>query len=239
MTTYRDYTTILPEAIAQGGVITRAQMRRLGITDDSIHRMTQVEDGLAPVIRGVYIIPPVFVDNLWDFYTVYYHALEPALFSREKIYPEQAAQYGVMSHYAAAAIHECAVLTDECYFTARKPHNIPRTVTIVAPLDPSEITVIEGLPVTTLERTTQDFGRLTMDGEHRARWMDFLYLEHEWPREKILNLIGEKASTSPSTTASSCPMSKPVIFFRQTAHEHVVYQVSARPVSRIDKEEST
>lgn len=35
-----------------------------------------------------------------------------------------------------------------------------------------DVVVIEGMPVTSVERTTYELGRWLMDGEHRSRWVD-------------------------------------------------------------------
>src|SRR5699024_1019148 len=41
-----------------------------------------------------------------------------------------------------------------------------------ARLVPEDVVVIEGLPVTSVARTTYELGRWLMDGEHRSRWVD-------------------------------------------------------------------
>lgn len=189
-----DFVKILPEAVEQDGIITRAQMHRLGLRDDAIHRLCQEQDGLCQAIRGVYVIPPLLTATIWDAYAIRYHALEPALFLREKATPELAAKYGAISHVTAGDMHECTSLPMECHLTSPKRRRIQGAHTHISTLTPEDITIIDGLPVTTLERTTRDLGRMQMDGEHRARWIDFLYNEHGWPKERTATLIGPKAA---------------------------------------------
>lgn len=194
MTMYSDYVKILHVAYEQDGIVTRAQMHRIGIRDDAIHRMCANEDGLRQVIRGVYVTPALAYGYLWDMYAISYHALEPALFLYEKNHPEQAAKHGVISHFTAADMHGCTTLPMECHLTCGKRRQIRGAHTHISRLAPEDVTIIDGLPVTTLERTTRDLGRIVMDGEHRARWMDFLHLEHGWTCEKITSLIGARAT---------------------------------------------
>lgn len=194
MGSYGDFVTILSEACEQDGIITRAQMHRLGVRDDAIRRMCANENGLRHVLRGVYVVPALACGYMWDMYALFFHALEPSLFLWEKRMPQQAASFGALSHFAAATMHGCTVVPDDVHLTAPKRRSIYGAYTHTSVLDSEDITIIDGLPVTTLERTTRDLGAIVMDGEHRARWMDFLYLEHGWTREKITSLIGERAT---------------------------------------------
>lgn len=194
MSVYADYITVQRLAFEQWGIVTHAQLQRLQIADSSIRQMLTNDEGLLKQMRGVYMVPLLSIDTQWDWEHVGFQALQPALFLREKNTPELAARFGVISRYTAALIHGCIDLPGGIYLTAPRRHRLAQVFTHRAPLKSEDITIIDGLPVTSLERTTRDLGTMAMDGEHRARWMSFLVTDKGWHPQDVLDMIGPDAA---------------------------------------------
>lgn len=144
---------------------------------------------------GMYLVIGL-LDTWWEDTHLAFHLLRPELFSWEKTSPEQAAAHGAVSHFSAAELHGCTVLPMEMHLTVPVPQHIDGVHLHTAPLPPSDLTVIDGLPVTSLERTTRDLGTAVMDGEHRARWMDFLVEGKGWSVDRVLEAVGPRAAAA-------------------------------------------
>lgn len=188
----RAYSRILEVARRQAGVLTRAQMLRAGITNAEIDSLAQDPGRLHAAYLDTFDVFDL-EDTFWEDTHRTFHLLQPSLFSWEKSEPQDASRFGAVSHFSAAELHGCTVLPIDLHLTAPTEHSIPGAHVHTTPLPAQDLTVIEGLPVTTLERTTRDLGALQMDGEHRARWMDFLVTDMGWSVEQVLSCIGPQA----------------------------------------------
>lgn len=193
MSVYTDYVKVTQVAAEQSGVITRAQIMRLGISDGALRTMLTCPDGMYARAQGVYCVPQWLVETDWEVTHSRFQLLAPELFNWEKTDPSVAWKYGVVSHFSAAEMHGCLTLPLETHFTVPTRKRLTDIFIHTAAIMPDEITVIDGLPVTTLERTTRDLGHLRMDGEQRARWMDFLVTDCQWSLDKVFDVIGPRA----------------------------------------------
>ncbi|WP_172119577.1 hypothetical protein [Actinomyces faecalis] len=190
------YARILDVARRQTGVITCAQMRRLGLTQSMIDALAAGDEDFADEHDGLYSVGHFMNDTCCEEIHLSFHLLTPELFSWEKTSPELAAAHGAVSHFSAAELHGCTTLPMEMHLTAPTPQHIDGAHLHTAPLPPSDLTVIDGLPVTSLERTTRDLGAAVMDGEHRARWMDFLVEDKGWSVARVLEAVGPRAAAA-------------------------------------------
>lgn len=188
------YDTVHSVALRQNGVITHAQLIRLGITAQTIQALLDSDFDFEAEQHSVFYTSDLFAATAWEDTHLAFHKLVPHLFAWEKTSPQHAARYGAVSHFSAAELYGCTVLPIELHLTAPTEHSIPGVHVHVAPLSTQDLTIIEGLPVTTLERTTRDLGALQMDGEHRARWMDFLVDDMGWSVEDVLTCVGPQAA---------------------------------------------
>lgn len=187
------YSRILAVAERQGGVLTRAQMLRAGVTNAEIDALAQDPERLHAAYLDTFDVFDL-EDTFWEDTHRTFHLLQPGLFTWEKSAPQDASRFGAVSHFSAAELYGCTVLPIELHLTAPTEHSIPGVHVHTAPLPAHDLTTIEGLPVTTLERTTRDLGALQMDGEHRARWMDFLVYDMGWSVENVLACVGPQAA---------------------------------------------
>jgi hypothetical protein len=192
MTTYQDYVRVLTAAAPQHGVVTRAQILRLSITASSLHRMTLDEDGLVRLDRGIYGVPPLF-DSLLE-QRVAWWILNPREFLVERARPGSLVRDGVISHGDAAWLHGASDMPTDGHWSVAVPRDTPWGIQHVASLEPGDITWVNGLPVTTLERTTRDLGAVGIDGEHLARWVRFLVTERHWSLDRVADLLGPDAT---------------------------------------------
>ncbi|MCI7456335.1 hypothetical protein [Actinomyces urogenitalis] len=146
--------------------------------------------------HGLYSVGHLMNDTCCEEIHLNFHLLRPELFSWEKTTPEQAATYGAVSHFSAAELHGCTTLPMEMHLTTPTLRHIDGLHLHTSALAPSDLTVIEGLAVTSLERTTRDLGAAVMDGEHRARWMDFLVEDKGWSVGRVLEAVGPHAAAA-------------------------------------------
>lgn len=188
------YDTIRCVALRQNGVVTRAQLSRLGINTQTIQALLDSDFDFEADQHGIFYTSDLFAATAWEDTHLAFHELVPHLFAWEKTSPQLAAHYGAVSHFSAAELYGCTTLPLETHLTAPAFAPIQGVKLHNTPLAPKDLTIIEGLPITTLERTTRDLGTLHMDGEHRARWMDFLVYEMGWSVDKVLQTIGKRAS---------------------------------------------
>lgn len=151
-------------AADQWGMVTTAQAVAAGVDRTTLARL--VDAGLlqSPT-RGVYVVPaasPTHIDE---------RAAWLRLHPRRPAWQRQAleADGGVLSHRSAAKLHGLGDLISDGVDiivprrrTTREPHVRLRRGT----LTPPEVTVIDGLPVTTIERTILDLLAERTDGGH-------------------------------------------------------------------------
>jgi predicted transcriptional regulator of viral defense system len=130
----------------------RSQLLAAGFTDDEVRRFVR-EGRLSPVRRGVYV-RGTLPDDVLERHVLNVKAALRGL-----------ADNAVVSHFSAAVMHGLriwAVPLDRVHVT-RARRNGGRCGAFVhvhtAPLDPAEIGVAGGLPVTSLARTVADLAR--------------------------------------------------------------------------------
>lgn len=151
-------------AADQWGMVTTAQAVAAGVDRTTLARL--VDAGLleSPT-RGVYAVPaasPKHVDE---------RAAWLRLAPRRPAWRRQPldADGGVISHRSAAKIHSLGdLITDGVEITVprRRTTRDPRVRLRRGTLTPNDVTVIDGLPVTTVERTILDLLADHVDGGH-------------------------------------------------------------------------
>lgn len=152
-------------AARQWGLLTTAQAQRLGISRDQLNHLVSVGI-LERVEHGVYAATAA-PDGHRD-KRVAWLVLAPRMMAEERL--TDPAATGVLSHTSAAALHQLGDLLDdvpEVTVSHRKQTRRPMRVHRL-PLAASDVTLIEGLPVTTPERTVADLLRDGHDLEHIA-----------------------------------------------------------------------
>jgi predicted transcriptional regulator of viral defense system len=161
---FADPARITDLASVQWGLFTTAQVRRRGVSAQTVARLT--DSGYLERIRhGVYRIsgsPPTPRDRL----RAAWLALNPALTVQERLdLPLDA----VVSHLSAAELHQLGdVAADQVEFTSAqrrqtRDHDVKFHRGTV---DRADWTIVDGLPVTTPQRTIADLAQSHVDGEH-------------------------------------------------------------------------
>lgn len=200
MIALKDYARTVDLASRQDGIVTRQQLLRWGVHPSSIPRMLADETVLQRLGRGVYDVPAVFdmafgLDPFPGFLRADWEALCPDLMTAEKRDEATAISIGVFSHYTASQLHGTWDLPDDLHVTCPTSRRVDGYTVHVAPVDPAEVVWIDGLPVTSLERTTYDLGHMEhIDGEHRARWMRDMVKRHGWTIERVCQVMGPVAT---------------------------------------------
>lgn len=133
---------------------TRAQLAQRGVTDSDIRRLVG-EGSLARVRRGDYLDTSTRpVPQFEDRHRILVQATWPRLHS------------GVLSHHSAAALHGLPLPSHDLgrvHVTRVGDAGGVRRASVQvhrARLDDVEVTEVDGLPVTTLERTAADLARI-------------------------------------------------------------------------------
>ncbi|WP_159769279.1 type IV toxin-antitoxin system AbiEi family antitoxin domain-containing protein [Streptomyces sp. HM190] len=157
---------VLSSAAAdQWGLVTTAQAKELGLNAVQLLRLT--EAGLLEnVSRGVYLLSASGMPQHLDIKAAWLR-LHPGEFAWNR--PPGHPMSGVVSHASACRLHELGDIPApdvEITVPRRRTTNEPFVHLRTAPLDPEEITVVDGLPVTTAGRTITDLLRAKADGGH-------------------------------------------------------------------------
>ena len=159
-------------AAEQWGLFTTAQAAQAGVSSQQLARLAG-QGVLERVRHGVYRVagaPPGAQDHV----RAAWLALRPAQTAGERLglgagtEPEEVE---VVSHRSAAALHGLGDLdADRAEFSvATRRQSRDRDVRFhLATLSAGEWTVLDGLPVTTVERTLADLARVHLDGGHLA-----------------------------------------------------------------------
>lgn len=167
-------------AAEQWGLFTTAQAERIGVSSQQLARLAG-QGVIERARHGVYRVagaPPAVVDHVRTAWL----ALRPADTAAQRLAGERAGGSGgvsgggtdeveVVSHRTAAALYGLGDLdADRAEFTvATRRQSRDRDVRFhLATLGPREWTVVDGLPVTTVERTLVDLARDHLDGGHLA-----------------------------------------------------------------------
>lgn len=151
----------------QWGMITTAQATAAGIDSVTLYRLADAGH-LEPVRRGVYAVAAAPVSQDRDVQAAWL-MLNPSVpaWTRPKLDPHG----GVVSHRTAASVHELGdtlveriELTVPRRRTSRDPHVQLRQRTLTE----ADVTLVDGLPVTTAVRTIEDLLADHLDGSHVA-----------------------------------------------------------------------
>ncbi|MGW4750319.1 type IV toxin-antitoxin system AbiEi family antitoxin domain-containing protein, partial [Streptomyces sp. NPDC004290] len=152
-------------AADQWGLVTAAQAKELGLSAVQLLRLT--EAGLLEnVSRGVYLLAAGGTPRHVDIKAAWLR-LQPKTFAwdRRPGHPDS----GVISHASACQLHELGDIPApdvEITVPRRRTTTEPFVRLRTAPLDVAEITIIDGLPVTTATRTITDLLQAKADGGH-------------------------------------------------------------------------
>ncbi|MFE7816158.1 type IV toxin-antitoxin system AbiEi family antitoxin domain-containing protein [Streptomyces sp. NPDC057433] len=152
-------------AADQWGLVTAAQAGNLGVGGVRLMRLT--EAGLLESVgRGVYALPAVGLPRHLDI-KVAWLRLQPGVPAWER--PLGGRDSGVVSHASACRLHDLGDLPApevEISVPRRRTTTEPFIRLRTACLDAADITVVDGLPVTTAARTVVDLLRTKVDGGH-------------------------------------------------------------------------
>lgn len=161
----RALAVVLELAAGQWGLLTTAQAEREGVTRLNLARLTDASV-LERVDRGVYATTSSPTDH--RALRAAWLALDPTRTAEERL--ADPVNAGVASHTSAAGLHHLGDLLDdtpELTFPHRKQSR--RGIRLHRlPLTESEITLVDGLPTTTEERTVADLLRDGHDPDHVA-----------------------------------------------------------------------
>lgn len=154
-------------AAEQWGLVTAAQARGLGVSNQTAARLTE-RGTLERLAYGVYRVTGAPAGPL-DELRAAWLAIEPSRRAGERVQDEVPV---VVSHRAAAAaVYGYGDLDGDAYeFTTprRRQSRRPDVRFHRADVDPGDWTVVDGLPVTTPERTIVDLAAARIDGGHLA-----------------------------------------------------------------------
>ncbi|WP_139347626.1 hypothetical protein [Nocardia donostiensis] len=142
-------------AIRQHGLITAAQAKRAGLDESMLDRFKGFRL-IHELDWSVYQLSGSSYGPRYAYPYAAWLALEPELFSWER--PTSPAEDAVLSHESACALLGIgAVSSPVVRFTSEKERDFPHAMRIdVAPLTPDDVTVYEGVPVTTPHRVIVD-----------------------------------------------------------------------------------
>ena len=155
-------------AAGQWGLFTTAQAARAGITRIQLSRLADA-GVLERLGRGVYVTTSTTGDQYLPLRAAWL-ALDPTRTAEERLV--EPATTSVVSHASAAGLHRLGDLLDDRHeFTSARRKQTTRTgiVTHRADLPDHDITVVDGLPVTTAERTIADLLGAGADTEQVAQ----------------------------------------------------------------------
>ncbi|MFE6904132.1 type IV toxin-antitoxin system AbiEi family antitoxin domain-containing protein [Streptomyces sp. NPDC057717] len=150
---------------SQWGLVTAAQAKRAGLSAVQLLRLS--EAGLIEGVgRGVYLVVAAGFPEHLDI-KIAWLRLQPKENAWERTSPS--ADSGVVSHASACQLHELGDVP-----APEVTLSVPRRRTTTEPtvrlqkgsLEPAEVTVVDGLPVTTATRTIVDLLRAKTDGGH-------------------------------------------------------------------------
>ncbi|MGO1025767.1 type IV toxin-antitoxin system AbiEi family antitoxin domain-containing protein [Streptomyces rubiginosohelvolus] len=156
---------IAEHAADQWGLVTAAQAKRIGLSAVQILRLT--EAGLIESVgRGVYLLQAAGFPLHLEI-KVAWLRLQPAAFASER--PLGGRDSGVVSHASACQLHGLGDIP-----APKTEISVPRRRTTTesfvhlrtVQLEPDDITLVQGLPVTTARRTILDLLRTKADGGH-------------------------------------------------------------------------
>lgn len=177
-------------AAAQWGLVTATQARRSGLTAQQLARLAN-EAALERVRHGVYRVsgsPPHEFDEL----RAAWLSLDPERLAYERLTDGVA----VVSHRTATALHGLGdVEADVLEFTVRdRKQSRDRQLKFHrGRLEPSEWTLVDGLPVTTVITTVRDLAASRLDGGHLAAVVRDAVTTHHVDLDAVSEVLAEHA----------------------------------------------
>lgn len=155
-------------AARQLGLVTRAQVARLNADAAVIDRLKEAKL-LREIDDDVFQLPSSTTGLSYAYPYAAWLALAPEQFGWER--PQLPTEDAVLSHHSAARLHGLgAIGLPRTIFTAPEAKPAPRGVIVhVDRLAPEDITVVEGIPVTTPHRTILDLVRYPFDRDDIGR----------------------------------------------------------------------
>jgi predicted transcriptional regulator of viral defense system len=157
-------------AAAQWGLVTTAQAHAVGLPRMLLSRMVASGE-LERVVHGVYATPSAATDHLVELRALWL-SLDPVRSAEERL--RERCSTGVLSHATAASLHQIGDLLDtwvEVTLPSRYQGRRDRIRAHRAMLEPADVTLVEGLPVTTAARTVADLVVDRHDRDHVATVM--------------------------------------------------------------------
>ncbi|WP_074994389.1 type IV toxin-antitoxin system AbiEi family antitoxin domain-containing protein [Streptomyces prasinopilosus] len=157
--------TLSGVAADQWGLVTAAQARDLGLGGVQLKRLT--EAGLLESVgRGVYVLPAAGLPRYLEI-KVAWLRLQPGVPAWDR--PPGGRDSGVVSHASACQLHGLGDIPApdvEISVPRRRTTTEPFVRLRTVRLDAADITVVDGLPVTTAARTVVDLLHAKADGGH-------------------------------------------------------------------------
>ncbi|OLE26033.1 MAG: hypothetical protein AUG49_09200 [Catenulispora sp. 13_1_20CM_3_70_7] len=162
------YYEISVAAARQQGFVTRAQATRLGADDAALDRLKEFKL-LVEIDDGVFQLASGTVAPRYAYPFAAWLALDAARFRWER--PQTPGDDAVLSHESAAKLHGVGrIAVPRTVFTVAVERATPRaTVLHLGRLPAQDVTVVEGVPVTTVHRTIVDLVRDGNDHEDVGR----------------------------------------------------------------------
>lgn len=175
-------------AAGQWGLLTSAQAQREGVTRVQLGRLTEA-GVLERVDHGVYAIASAPYEH--RALRAAWLALDPARTAEERLVDPLVG--GVVSHTSAADLHDLGDLLDDVpEFTLTERKQTRRDIRLHrGPLTHADVTLVDGLPTTTEERTVADLLRDGHDTEHVAQIIG------EGTRRGVIDLVDLAARLEP------------------------------------------
>lgn len=173
----------------QWGIITAAQATAAGIDSVTLYRLADA-GLLEPVRRGVYAAAAAPASPHRDVQAAWL-ALSPAApaWQRPKLDPDG----GVVSHRTAALVHELGdIVTDGIELTVprRRVTRDPGVRLRQRDLDEDDVVLVDGLPVTSVERTIEDLLTDRVDASHAAAVIKDGVQAHQLDLDHLAGRIG-------------------------------------------------
>lgn len=150
-------------ASGQWGMLTTAQAVKEGVSRVVLSRLCD-SGALERVGQGIYVQPGA-ADKLTPVRAAWL-AMDPSATAEQRL--AEPIRSGVVSHASAAALHQLGDLdadVTEITVPGRKRTERPGTRIHQAHLTPEDVTIVSGLPVTTVERTVADLLRSRRHGD--------------------------------------------------------------------------
>ncbi|WP_157522291.1 type IV toxin-antitoxin system AbiEi family antitoxin domain-containing protein [Herbidospora cretacea] len=152
-------------ATDQWGLVTTTQAQLAGLSSVDLARLSEV--GLIEGVgRGVYLVGGAPVPEHLEIKLAWLR-LDPARPAWERHQPETFG--GIVSHGSACALHRLGDIPTslvEITVPTRRTTRAPGVRLHRAAVDASDVTLVDGLPVTTADRTVADLLTARVDGGH-------------------------------------------------------------------------